>query len=70
METAIPDEPGGALVVAVDDCAPAREALRYAAALAAEMRRPLCVVTVGTFGRGPAPHAAGVTVVRQGCTTA
>ena len=45
----------GALVVAVDDSAAAREALRYAAAMAKDTGRPLQVVTVWNFVRGPAP---------------
>ena len=40
----LPEEMRGALVAAVDDSAPAREALRYAAGMAAAMRRPLTVL--------------------------
>lgn len=51
----LPAELTGALVVAVDDSPPAREALRYAAAMAAEAAKPLHVVTVWNFVTGTAP---------------
>jgi nucleotide-binding universal stress UspA family protein len=52
---ALPEELTGALVVAVDDSAPAREALRYAASMAADAAAPLHVVTVWNFVIGTAP---------------
>lgn len=52
----VPDTLRGAFVVAVDDSAPAREALRYAAALAAAAGRPLQVVSVWNFVRGVPPQ--------------
>ena len=55
MWTSLPHEIDGALVAAVDDSPAAREALRFAAALAVEARRPLHVVTVWNFVMGPAP---------------
>lgn len=55
MVTKLPDALRGALIAAVDDSPPAREALRYAATLAAEARRPLHVVSVWNFVIGPAP---------------
>lgn len=54
----LPDSLRGALVVAVDDSTAAREALRYAATLAADSRKPLHVVTVWNFVTGVAPDAA------------
>ena len=51
----LPEEMRGALVAAVDDSAPAREALRYAATLAADARRPLHVVSVWNFVIGAKP---------------
>lgn len=51
----LPDTLRGALVVAIDDSAPAREALRYAAPLAAALGLPFHVVTVWNFVTGPAP---------------
>ena len=51
-----PAELEDALVVAVDDSPAAREALRYAASMAVEARRPLRVVSVWNFVRGPAPE--------------
>jgi nucleotide-binding universal stress UspA family protein len=51
----LPEDLRGALVVAVDDSVPAREALRYAASMARESGRPLHVVSVWNFVRGPAP---------------
>lgn len=59
MDTPIPDGLNGALVVAVDDSPAAREALRYAGVMAGAMRRPLCVVSVWNFVRGPAPREHG-----------
>ena len=56
MDTTLPDELTGALVVAVDDSAPSREALRYAAEMATEQHRPLHVVSVWNFVHGPAPE--------------
>jgi nucleotide-binding universal stress UspA family protein len=53
--TTIPDELDGALVAAVDDSPPSREALRCAATFAVESRRPLHVVTVWNFVMGPVP---------------
>ena len=55
MTKTIPDELEGALVAAVDDSPASREALRYAATLAVESRRPLHVVSVWNFVMGPAP---------------
>lgn len=51
-----PAELVDALVVAVDDSPAAREALRYAASMAADAGRPLRVVSVWNFVRGPAPE--------------
>jgi nucleotide-binding universal stress UspA family protein len=51
----LPEQLRDALVVAVDDSVPAREALRYAASMARESGRPLHVVSVWNFVRGPAP---------------
>lgn len=51
----LPAELRGALVAAVDDSAPAREALRYAASLAAEAHKALHVVTAWNFVTGAAP---------------
>lgn len=45
----LPDELRDALVAAVDDSTPAREALRFAAGLAAEAGKPLHVVAVWNF---------------------
>lgn len=45
----------GALVAAVDDSPPAREALRFAADLAARTGRPLHVLSVWNFVTGEAP---------------
>lgn len=55
---ALPQELTGALVAAVDDSGPSREALRYAASMAADARRPLHVVAVWNFviGAPPAKH--------------
>lgn len=52
----LPDSLRGALVAAVDDSPPAREALRYAATMAAGARRPLHVVHVWNFVTGAAPE--------------
>lgn len=52
----LPEELTGALVVAVDGSPPAREALRFAAAMAAEAGRPLHVVAVWNFVIGTAPE--------------
>src|SRR5688500_17608988 len=57
----LPDSLRGALVMAVDDSAPAREALRYAAKLAADCGRPLHVVHVWNFVTGAAPEQDGNT---------
>lgn len=51
----IPDALDGALVAAVDDSPSSREALRYAATMAQEWRRPLHVVSVWNFVIGPQP---------------
>jgi nucleotide-binding universal stress UspA family protein len=51
----LPEDLRDALVVAVDDSVPAREALRYAASMAKESGRALHVLTVWNFVRGPAP---------------
>ena len=51
----LPEELRDSLVVAVDDSIPAREALRFAAGLAAEAAKPLHVVAVWNFVIGPAP---------------
>ena len=53
--TPLPEDLRGALVAAVDDSAAAREALRYAARMATDAGRPLHVVMVWNFVRGPAP---------------
>ena len=60
MQTPTMDAPDleplrGALVAAVDDSAPAREALRFAADLAAATGRPLHVLAVWNFVSGQAP---------------
>src|SRR5688500_14852554 len=52
----LPDSLRGALVMAVDDSPPAREALRYAAKLAADCGRRLHVVHVWNFVTGPHPE--------------
>lgn len=57
MDTPLPDELAGALVAAVDDSSAAREALRFAASLARDTGRPLSVVSVWNFVRGPAPRS-------------
>jgi len=60
MDTpSLPDALRGALAVAVDDSAPAREALRWTAALAARLGTPLHVVTVWNFVHGDAPAGEG-----------
>jgi len=53
---ALPQDLTGALVVAVEDSPAAREALRWAAALATALDRPLHVLTVWNFVRGRAPQ--------------
>lgn len=53
--TPLPDTLRGALVVAVDDSPSAREALRYAAPLAAALGAPLHVVSVWNFVTGESP---------------
>jgi nucleotide-binding universal stress UspA family protein len=55
MQTELPSVLQGALVAAVDDSPPAREALRYAARLAAEAGKPLHVLTVWNFVSGAPP---------------
>lgn len=55
----LPDSLRGALVAAVDDSPPSREALRYAATLAAAASRPLHVVHVWNFVTGAAPAQDG-----------
>ena len=57
--TELPEELTGALVAAVDDSAPAREALRYAATMAAEARKPLVVLSVWNFVIAPSPEQHG-----------
>lgn len=57
--TELPEELNGALVAAVDDSAPAREALRYAATMAAEARKPLVVLSVWNFVIAPSPEQHG-----------
>lgn len=52
----LPSELTGALVAAVDDSPPAREALRFAASLAADAGSVLQVVTVWNFVIGAAPE--------------
>lgn len=51
----LPDDLRGALVVAVDDSPPAREALRWAAGLATGLDRTLHVLSVWNFITGTAP---------------
>ena len=55
----LPDLLTGALVVAVDDSEPAREALRFARGLAADLGQPLAVVSVWNFVNSPAPEHLG-----------
>ncbi|CAA9403674.1 MAG: Universal stress protein family [uncultured Quadrisphaera sp.] len=52
---ALPDLLTDALVVAVDDSKPAREALRFARQLAAGLGRPLAVVSVWNYVNSPQP---------------
>ena len=52
----VPDTLRGALVAAVDDSPAAREALRYAAGLAAGLGKPLHVLSVWNFVSGDAPQ--------------
>ena len=54
----VPDTLRGALVAAVDDSPAAREALRYAAGLAAGLGKPLHVLSVWNFVSGEAPPQA------------
>lgn len=54
----LPDSLQGALVVAVDDSPPAREALHFAAQLATALSRPLAVVTVWNYVNTPRPGGA------------
>lgn len=62
-EPAVPDDLRGALVAAVDDSEPAREALRFAADLAEGLGRPLHVLAVWNLVTGRAPeHPPGTTV--------
>ena len=56
---ALPDLLTGALVVAVDDSEPAREALRFARGVAAGLRQPLAVVSVWNFVNCPPPPDKG-----------
>ena len=56
---ALPDLLTGALVVAVDDSEPAREALRFAQGLAAGLGQPLAVVSVWNFVNCPPPAGQG-----------
>lgn len=51
----LPDQLRDALVVAVDDSACSREALRFAADLSTRLGEPLHVVMVWNFVMGPAP---------------
>jgi nucleotide-binding universal stress UspA family protein len=53
--TELPEGLQGALVAAVDDSPPAREALRYAASLAEALGKPLHVVMVWNFITGTSP---------------
>lgn len=56
---ALPDHLQGALVVAVDDSASAREALHFAVDLAAGLRVPLAVVAAWNFLNSPRPAGIG-----------
>ena len=56
LEPELPDHLAGALVVAVDDSAPAREALAWAVDLAAALGRPLAVVSVWNLVTSPRPE--------------
>lgn len=56
---ALPDHLQGALVVAVDDSASAREALAFATDLAARLGEPLAVVGVWNFVNSPSPARSG-----------
>ena len=49
----------GALVAAVDDSPPAREALRFAVTLASDAGKPLHVLMVWNFVMGPFPEQSG-----------
>jgi len=55
----LPDLLTDALVVAVDDSEPAREALRFARGLAAGLGQPLAVVSVWNFVNSPPPADQG-----------
>lgn len=55
----LPQDLDGSLVAAVDDSPASREALRWAAALAGALGRPLHVVTVWNFVTGQAPEDLG-----------
>ena len=55
---ALPDLLTDALVVAVDDSEPAREALRFARQLAAGLGRSLAVVSVWNYVNSPQPAGA------------
>lgn len=55
----LPDLLTGALVVAVDDSGPARDALRFARDLAAGLGQPLAVVSVWNFVNSPSPADLG-----------
>lgn len=59
MSTGTIEDLRGALVVAVDDSAPALEALRYAADLARRLGEPLGVVSVWNFVNSPRPPGSG-----------
>lgn len=57
----MPDHCRDALVAAVDDSAPAREALRFARRLATGLGQPLTVVSVWNFVTGHRPAGAADT---------
>ena len=59
LEPRLPDFVTGALVVAVDDSAPALEALRFAGELAEGLGQPLTVLSVWNFVNGHGPAAQG-----------
>lgn len=64
--SSLPEDLRGALVVAVDESVPARVALRFAASMARESGRPLHVLMVWNFVRGPAPVRDPDTPTSQG----